>query len=173
MQVERASQYDFAEESGTLSDMNAGKDDGDTLQSGEVGELAKVEIADSGQGIFSEYERLSLGGVPDPQLRTKQARVDGDLQNSTPADVPDGTKVRIRITDKRRSRTFAETRWFDKSEVEAASIENLPVLRWAGWEDATFGGSGRIVVIEVRNPSSSFNASYADSSFEFPFIGAY
>lgn len=173
MQRENANQYQFAEENGTLSDMDAGKDDGDTLQANEVGEIAKVEIGAPDKGVYSEYERLSLGGIPDDQLRTKKARVEGDLQNGSAADVPSGTKVRLRITDKRRSSTFASSRWFDKSEIEAANIENLAVYNWPGWQQAVFGKEGRVVVLEARNPSSSFNISTANSSFEFPFIGAY
>jgi hypothetical protein len=173
MNSEKANDYDFAEETGTLSDMDAGKDDGATIGSGEVGEIAKVEIGETGKGIYSEYERLALGGIPDSQLKTKKSRVDGNLQNASAADVPKSTKVRFRITDKRRSRTYSESRWFDKSELEAGSIENLPLLEWEGWDDAVFGKAGRVLVLEARNPSSSFNIDTSNSDTEFPFIGGY
>lgn len=173
MQVQAAQNYSFAEEIGTLADMDAGKDSGDTLQTNEVGEVAKVEIGAPSKGVYSEYELVSLGGIPDAQLRTKKARVDADLQNGSDADVPASTKMRLRITDKRRSTTYASTRWFDKSEVEASSVENLPVLKWAGWQEAKFAKEGRIIVMEVRNPSSSFNVEESNSTLEFPFIGAY
>lgn len=173
MQAQQARNYSFAEEQATLSDMNAAKDDGDTLQPNEVGEIAAVEIGAPDNGVYSEYELISLGGIPDDQLKTKKSRLDGNLQNESDADVPTSTKVRFRITDKRRSTTYDSTRWFDKSELEAGSVENLPVMEWAGWEDAVFGKEGRVIVIEARNPSTSFNISVSNSSVEFPFIGAY
>lgn len=178
MPRENPRNYDFAEETATLSDMNAGKDDTADLGAGEVGEIASVEISAPGNGVYSEYERIALGGQPDPQLRTKKSRLDGDLQgdqdnDGTIEDVPASTKLRLRITDKRRSKTFSETRWFDKSELEASNVENLPVLPFPGFKKATFGGDGRVIVAEVRNPSSGVSVSVSDSTLEFPFIGAY
>jgi len=173
MQQENAQQFQFAEESGTLTDMSASKDDGDSLAAGEVGEIAQVEIGAPGNGVYSEYQRVSFGGIPDSQLKTKKARVQGDLQNGSDADVPQSTKVRLRLTDKRRSTSYDSTRWIDKSEIETSSIENLALLQWSGWRKAVFGKEGRVIVLEARNPSSSFNVSTSNSSFEFPFIGAY
>lgn len=172
-----AQNYDFEEDRGTLADMNAGKDAGGTIDAGDVGELAEVELGAPDQGVYSEFDVLSLGGIPDAQLQTKQARVDGNLQgdqdgDGTLDDVPAGTKVRLRLTDKRRNKTYDSSRWMDKSEIQAGSIENLPVLKWDGRNGrAEWVGEGRVIVLEGRNASSSFVVSVADSTFEFPFIG--
>jgi hypothetical protein len=163
--------YRFNTEEGYLSDMDAAKDSGDSLSANTVGEIAEVELGETGKGPFSAYGLLALGGFPDDNLRTREGRLEGDLQNGSDADVPSGTRVRIRLTDKNRERTFDKTRWFSKKEVEASNIENLPVIPFPGAKNAEWIQEGRVLVVEAKNPSTSFNMDASNSSLDFPFVG--
>jgi hypothetical protein len=163
--------YQLVTEEGYLSDMNAGKDSGDTLDSNTVGEIAEVELGEQDSGPFSAYYIFALGGFPDSQLKTRQGRVEATLQNGSAAACPDGTRVRVRLTDKNRERTFDKTRWMTKSEVEASNIENLPFLEFDGPKSAEWIKEGRVVLIEAKHPSQQFNMSQSNSSFDFPFVG--
>lgn len=172
MAAEGAGKFDWSQERGAISSMDAGKDDGSSIGGdGTVGELAKVELGDPDHGPFSEFYRLALGGYTDSQLRTKQGRLEANLQNSTPADVPDGTELRVRLTDKQRDHTYAKTRWIGKSEYEASNIENLPIMQFEGFDEAEFIRQGRVVVLEWRNLQQAAAPSLADSTGQFPFIG--
>lgn len=174
MQEENPTEYEFAEEEGSAADMNSATFDGSTtIPSGEVGEIMKVELGAPNNGVFSEYERFALGGIPDSQLRTRKARVEGDLQTNANGDANDADRIRLRIRKKRGGETIAETRWYKKTEVEASNTENLPLLEFDGVDDATWAREGRVLVIEGRNPSSAVDIDFANSTLEFPFVGAY
>lgn len=170
--------YDLSVEEGHLSDMNAAKDDGTDISANTVGEIAEVELGESDAGPFSAYYIAALGGFPDERLQTRQARIEGTLVSDNDADAdgnPDataaGTRVRLRVTDKNRERTFDKTRWYNKSEVEASNIENLPFLKFGSATEADWFKEGRVLVLEAKNPSSSFNIAVANSSLDFPFVG--
>lgn len=174
MTEENPLSYQYAEEEGTAAEMNSGTFDGaTTIPQGEVGELRKVELGDTGQGVFSEYQRLALGGVPDKNTRTRKARVSGNLQTNADADASDSVRIRFRVRKKRGGDTITETRWFRKTELEASNVENLPLLEFEGIDAETWAKEGRMLVIEARNPAGAVDVDYANSTTEFPFVGAY
>jgi hypothetical protein len=166
----KANDYDYQADTFRLANMNDGQEHNTSLSAGRVGELAEVELGTSDQGKFSEYFILGLGGFPDSQLRTKRGRVDGDLQDGGDGDVPASTEVRVRLTDKQRSKTYAQSRWYDVDEVEASNIENLPTLRFPGLDEAEFVREGRVVVVEVR-AQTSFTPHRGNSTLKFPAVG--
>jgi hypothetical protein len=173
MPMENAGNYGFHKDNGYLNQMNEGQDSETALDAGVVGEVAYVELGESGHGNFSEYFRLALGGFPDPQLRTKEGRIHGNIDSDdSGTDSADATEIQIRLVDKQRQSTYASTRWFSKDELEASDIENLPTLRFDGINEETWIREGRIVAVKVRNQQESTTVSQSGSQLVFPFVGA-
>jgi hypothetical protein len=170
---ESASGYQFEEEVGDLASMDSGINDGQQLEAGQVGEIAEVEIGNPGHGAFSSYERFALGGIPDEYEDTDAAKVEGNLQDDTDADVASGTKVRLRLTDKNRSRTIESTKWISKSSIEETDPGKRTALKFEGINRAEWIKEGRIVVLEARNQRGTVTVATANSTFEFPFVGAF
>lgn len=178
MARENAAEYQFEKESGYLAEMEAAKDDGNTLEAGVVGEIAEVEIGGSGAGSFSAYDRIAFGGIPERHRQNGKAKVSGDLQGDQDGDgavedVPEGTQVRLVLTDHQRNRRIDATEWFDKSLIENSDPAKKPTLEFDGVSRADWAKDGRVVVAQVRNQRTSVVVSYGDSNLNFPYIGAY
>lgn len=161
----------YEQRTGHSSNMDNGGAHNTQLAQNEVGELYEVELGQASAGEFSEFFLLALGGFPDSQLRTQQSRVEGNLQTDADADAADTVQARIRLTDKQRDVTYAKTRWYSKTELEASNDENLPVLEFQGFEDAEFIREGRIAVIEVMDPTGTVTLGSDHSRVDFPFVG--
>lgn len=169
----RAAQYTYQKEDGHLASMKAGKDDAKTIQTGQVGEIAEATVGDVERNEFGDYDILALGGIPEPHRRNSAGKIQGDLQNDANSDVAAGTKVRLRLTDRNRSRTFGESQWFKVDDIEQSDPAKNPTLEFDGVEDAEFIGEGRVVVLEAKNARNSFDINVSNSNLEFPFIGGY
>lgn len=169
------SEYGYTKETGDLTEMNAGKDDANNLDAHQVGELAYAEIGDNADGSFAAYDIVALGGIPEPHRRNNVGKAEGDLQgdqddDGTIEDVPDGTQVRIRITDYSHTDTIDESDWFDVNDLEQSDPAKRPTMKFDGLAEAEFASRGRHVVVEVRNKRQTFSASYADSNLSFPYV---
>lgn len=172
-QQEDPSNRQWEEERAYLASFDAGKDDNSSMDAGQVAEIAEVDLGQDQAGIFSEFDRMALGGRPDDQLQTRAGRASGDLQDGGDTDVAAGTNVRIRITDSRRNQTYAKTPWMEASSVEASSIENLPVMQFEGFDEAFFAKEGRVFVFESRNMRQSHTIATTNTNFDFPVVGGY
>jgi hypothetical protein len=175
---ENPSNYSYHKEKMALGMMQAGKDDGVQLDAWTVGELAYAEIGAEGTGSLSGYDRIALGGIPDEYRRNSRGKPSGDIQAGDPdgdgtvEDVKAGAQVRLRLTDYSHTDTIAETEWYDVEDIEAAEPEKRPVMQFDGIDESNWAKEGRHVVVEYRNTDTQSQASFADSSFKSPFIGA-
>lgn len=169
-----AKNFDFDEEQGFLVSMNDGRDAGDTLTKGVPAEMRAVEIGEAGNGVFSEYFYLAFGGFPDSQLKTGSARISGNIQDDADADVPEGTQLRIKLTNKQRDNVIWKSRWYDvDAEIEASNVENRPVLEFSSINNEVWGKEGRVITVELRNNRSTFTVDGSgNSSLQFPLVGA-
>jgi hypothetical protein len=163
--------FDFTKETGDLAEMDAGKDSGVTLEANQVGELAFAEIGDSAHGSFSGYDIVALGGIPEPQRRNGVAKISGDIQNGSSADVPAGTQVRLRLTDYSHTDTIEQSDWFSVEDIELSDPAQQPTMEFSGTGAAEWAKTGRHIVMEVRNKRQSFNADYSNSSAQYPYVG--
>lgn len=178
MARENAQGYEFEPETGYLAEFESGKDDTANLDAGTVGELAEVEIGGQAAGSFAAYDRIALGGIPEQHRQNGKAKVTGDLQgdqddDGTVEDVPEGTQVRLVLTDHQRNRRIDSTEWFAKGLIENSDPAKRPTLKFDGVSRANWAKDGRVIVVQVRNQRTGVSVSYSDSNLNFPYIGAY
>lgn len=176
---ENPERFDFHKETNELNAMQAGKDDSSPVDKFQVAELAYVEIGADGAGSLSGYDRVALGGIPDKRHKTNAGRMSGNIQAGDPdddsniEDVKAGAQIRLRLTDYSHTQTIDESEWYDVEEVERSNVENRPLLKFDGLDNASWAKQGRHFVVEYRNTrSDGTQASYGDSDLSMPFIGA-
>lgn len=168
--------YDYDGDIADLSDMDAGRDAGGTNDPGIPAEMMVAEIGAAGNGVFSDFFVLAFGGNPDPNNPYSGAgKIRGDIQDGTTspgAQVPAGTQLRLRITDRKREKTITKTRWYNVAEEIEGAPENQPPLNFPGVTKADFAREGRYVAVELKHPSQSFTIDDGSNSrLEFPVVG--
>lgn len=173
MAQENPAAYDYEKETGYLASMDAGKDDATSLDARTVGEIAEVEIGGPDNGSFSAYERLALGGIPEPERRNSAGKATANLQDGADADTAAGTQIRLVLTDHNRSRNIAATDWLDKVDLENSDPAKRPTIMFEGVDDANWAKSGRVVVVQARNQRQATTIATSTSNLNFPYIGAY
>lgn len=180
MAEENPAAYEYEKERGYLASMDDGKDQGTDVAARTVAEIAEVEIGGQNAGSFSAYERMALGGIPEPERRNSAGKAQGTLISNNDADADgnpdataDGTQVRLVLTDHNRSRNIATSDWLDKEDIENSDPAKRPTIEFEGVDDASWAKSGRVVVLQARNQRQQFNVATANSNFNFPYIGAF
>lgn len=149
------------------SDFNDGKDNGDTLQAGEVGEIATAEVGEDGQ--LSAYDAVRPGDHMDPTGNSPIGKMYVDLQTSGSSSVADSVELRLVARDKNANRRVPITPWFSHRDL-ANSDPRLrtplpPVVREG---QPFFVKDGRIISLEVKDETSTVEVTRANCTFEFP-----
>jgi len=146
----------------TDADMLAGQNDGSSVSAGNVAELAKAEIGEDGK--LGNIKAVIVGQPPAPNHRTARAKPTTDVQNSTPADVPNGTEVAVVGREKEERGGDKAIQWSDEddfssvSKVDREAVEpRLPVIL-----------EGEMLAVNGRNESTSFTPSFSDSTYRIP-----
>lgn len=161
----------------TQADYTSGKDEGQTLSAGTVGEVATAEIGEDGQ--LASYEAVRLGDNLDPTGNSPKGKLYVDLQGDQDGDgtvesVDSRTQLRWVVRDKNSNRRVPLTRWFphrDLAEADPRLRTPLPPVTRNG--SPFFAKEGRILSLEVKNEATSVVVSLADSTFEVPSRGGY
>lgn len=155
----------------TDNDFVAGRDSGEDLEAGEVGEVARAEVGEDGQ--LSSYDYLRPGDNTDPQDVTR-GRMFMELADDAGDDAEDTLQVRVSMRDKNSNRREPVTRWFTNRDLDRDRPDHRKVLR-----PVTKGGeplfikSGRIISIEVKDDSGVANVDLDESVIELPAMGAF
>jgi len=171
----KASEYSFETELMTTGDFDAGKDNGDTLDSGEVGEIAVAEIGSPDQGSFSSYESVAIGGVPDSQLKSDAGKPFVNLFSGAGNELPDSTQYRFAARDKNSRRSKPLMQWRPLRNADNADPEKRRVLQFSGIDNEDWIHEGRILVVEVRHNSQQITPDFTNGSttFEVDYVGAF
>jgi len=148
------------------ADFTAGKDDGDQLQAGVVGEIATAEVGEDGK--LSSYEAVRPGDRTDGNDPTR-GRIFVALEDGNGNVVSDKVQWRLAVRDKNNNRRIPVTSWYRQRDSNNQRPDHRVALR-----PVTRGGKpffikdGRVLVLEVKNESSTVTVSASDSTVEVP-----
>lgn len=167
-----AANYEFETERTNRSDFDTGKDNTNTLQQGEVGEIANAEIGEAGQGSFSSYASAAIGGFPDPRQQTEAGTVFIEAKDDADADLDPATQVRLIARDKNSNRRNPITKWIPIRGQGVSDPEKRMVLHFEGIDDEDWVHKGRILAVEIRHTGSAITPDFSNWTFEIPYVGA-
>lgn len=153
-------------------DFTAGKDEGDTLAAGSVGEVATAEVTEDGQ--LSSYDAVLVGDELGPTGNSSKGKMFIAFQGDQDGDgtveaVPDDTQFRLVARDKNSNRRIPLTRWFQVRGEDNAD----PRLRTELLPREPAVKNGRIIGVEAKRESGTVVVSLADSTLELPARGGY
>lgn len=140
----------------------------DTSQDGVVADVAKIEVGEDGQ--LGSYDGAAIGGFPDPQRRSSEAKVFLSLLDSAGAAVSDRVQVRLVGMKKTRSGEVALTNWITVRGEDATDPAQRTALRFSGVEAANFVSDGSLIVLQARLPGGSVDVDITQSTVEVPTV---
>lgn len=175
-----ARDYKFESEQATTADFDAGKHNQNTLDAGEVGEIAQAEVGAPNQGSFSAYSSIAKGGVTDPRQVSERGKPYVDLRgedadaDGTQDPLPDNTQYRLIARDKNSRSQTPLTEWRALRNADNNDPEKRNPMEFAGIDDANWVHEGILFIVQVRNPAQSITPFFKASSgtFEIPYVGA-
>lgn len=155
------------------SDFTDGKDAGQSLTAGTVGEIFTAEVGEDGQ--LSGYDAIRLGDRPNGADPAK-GKMYISLTDDAGADLPDDTEVRFRFRDKNSNRNLPASPWFplrdlDQSDPRLRRALTPRMRNGKPW----FIKAGRILVVEAKNESESITVGTLSQphTLEAPARGGY
>lgn len=159
-----AQRLPFKSGSITTSDLSPGPDEGTTVSADFPAEVANVQIGGDNAGNLSDVLAVVVGVPAERFKETTKSKATVDLQNSTPADVPEDTLFwfgkrgrQSRGGPEITSRLLEE----DYSDVPKVNREDLTPKAPGVRED-------QLLTLNAYNPSTSFTVSLSDSSLRVP-----
>lgn len=161
----------------TQADYVAGKDEGQDLPAGTLGEVATAEIGEDGQ--LGSYDAVRLGDNLDPTGNSPKGKIYVELQGDQDGDgtielVDARTQLRWAVRDKNSNRRVPLTRWFPHRDLaESDPRLRTPLPPVTKNNKPFFAKEGRLLVLECKNEATSVNVSLSDSTFEVPSRGGY
>ena len=155
------------------SDFTAAPSEGETIEAGEVEEIARSEVEDDGQ--LSSYDMVQLGGELDPTGNSAKGKIFLELRNSEDEPVDDRTEVRFIGRPKNGNRRKALTEWYtirDLARDDPRQRQPIPPVTNDGGAPMVVP-SGRIIGVEVRNGAESFEVDLDNSTWQLPAQAGY
>lgn len=162
------------------SDFQAGKDEGETIQAGNVAEVATAEVNEDGQ--LASYDAVQVGDRMDATTRSARGKLFVDLRTGNDSDsdgevdqVDKRTEFRLVTRPKNSNRRTPLTRWYSQRNLDRDDPRQripLPPTKNENGKDQLIS-SGRIIAVEVRNSATSTQVSLSDSDFALPSRGGY
>jgi len=155
------------------SDFVSAPAEGETIESGEVEEIARAEVESDGQ--LASYDMIQLGGDLDPTGNSAKGKIFLELRDSDDEPVDDRTEVRFIGRPKNGNRIKALTEWYtirDLARDDPRQRQPIPpVTNNSG--KAMVVPSGRIIGVEVRNGATDFEVYLENSTWQLPAQAGY
>lgn len=156
----------------TQSDFTTGKDEGATVDSGVVAEVATTEIGEDGQ--LSSYDALRLGDNLDATGMSPKGKLFVELRDSADEPVDERTQVRWVARDKNSNRRIPITRWYAHRDLNKDDTrQRTPLQPVTRNNSPFFVKSGRLVTVEVKNQAEDVEVDLSNSTFEVPSRAGY
>ena len=155
------------------SDFVAAPSEGETIQAGEVAEVARSEVEDDGQ--LASYDLVQLGGSLDPTGNSAKGKIFLELRNSADEPVDDRTEVRFIGRPKNGNRRKALTEWYtirDLARDDPRQRQPIPPVKDGQGRDLAVP-SGRIIGVEIRNGATSVEVDLDNSTWQLPAQAGY
>lgn len=171
-----AQQYDFEPISISVSDYAAGKNEGESVGAQEVAEVLEAEISDA-NGVDSQlasYDVVRLGDNMDKTGNSAQGKIYADLRDGGDAAIDARTQIRWCVRPKNGNRRDPLTNWYSLRDLNQDRPDHRIPLAPVTYEGKpAYAQDGRLLVIEARNPATSFTLSRANSVVDVPARGGY
>lgn len=162
--TQQAKRLDYEPAQLTDADLSPGQDEGDTIAADSVAELFAVEVGGDSAGTLKDA-LAAVVGVPGEDFKeTTKSKMTMDIQNSTPADVPQNTYFRLAVRSSKERGGTAITSWFledDYSEVNKVNREDLEPQEPGAREK-------KYLTVQAYNPDTSFSGVLANSTVQIP-----
>lgn len=157
----------------STADFVDGKDEGTTLQPGDIGEVMEAEVGEDGQ--LSSYTFLRLGdSLDEGNQDSARGKLFAQLKDASDTVVDAATEFRFIARPKNGNSRTPLTQFIRLSDANvddpAKRLPFTPVTR--GGRPAVVG-DGRIVAVEVRNPSTAVTIDRSNSQFQLPSRAGY
>jgi len=148
------------------ADFTAGKDNGEQLQAGVVGEVATAEVGDDGK--LSSYEAVRPGDRTDTNDATR-GRIFVELEDGNGNTVSDKVQWRLAVRDKNSNRRIPVTSWYRQRDSNNQRPDHRMALRPVTRSGKPFFiKDGRVIVLEVKNESGTVTVDASASTVEIP-----
>lgn len=157
----------------STADFEDGKDEETTLQPGDIGEVFEMEVGETGQ--LSSYRYLRLGDSLDSGNQdSAQGKLFADLQDASGTTVDDATEFRFVARPKNGNERKALTQFIRLSDAKQSDpTKRLPFTPVTRNGRPAVVGDGRILAVEVRNPSTSVTIDRSNSDMKVPSRAGY
>lgn len=155
------------------SDFIAAPSEGETVEAGEVVEVARSEVEEDGQ--LASYDMVQLGGDLDPTGNSAKGKIFLELRDSADEPVDDRTEVRFIARPKNGNRRRALTEWYtirDLARDDPRQRQPIPPVTNQGGNPMVVG-SGRIIGVEIRNGAESVEVDLDNSTWQLPAQAGY
>lgn len=155
------------------SDFNAAPDEGSSVDSGEVAEIARAEISEDGQ--LASYTTVQLGGDTDPMQFSSEGKMFIDLRDGSDNKVDPRTEVRFIGRPKNGDKRTDLTGWYSLRDLDRDDPRQRVPLDYVTDKQGRpqLVGRGRILAVEIRNGATSVTVSLSNSTIQVPAEAGY
>ena len=154
------------------ADFDDAPDTGNSIPAGEVEEIARAEIGET--GVFSSYDLVRLGDSLGPTTDSAKGKIYVDLRDTNDNAVDNRTEIRFVVRPQNGNRRVALTEFTPVRDLDRDDPRQrlaLPPVSVEG--KPAFAEDGRILAVEVRNPATSVTVSRSNSDMSIPARGGY
>lgn len=155
------------------SDFNAAPAEGESVEAGEVAEIARAEISEDGQ--LSSYTTVQLGGETDPMQLSSEGKMFIDLRDTNDNKIDPRTEVRFIGRPKNGDERTDLTGWYPLRDLDRDDPRQRVPLDYVTDKKGRpqLVGRGRILAIEIRNGATSVTVSLSNSTIQVPAEAGY
>lgn len=148
----------------TENPFSAGRDNDDQLSAGVVGTIATAEVSED--GTLGNYEAVRI--VPSTIFSDPATKPIVDLGDGA-ASVDGRTEFRLGVRKQNeQGATRVLTPWQRIRERDSGtSARDRPHLRASAWARQNYVTAGRILVMQVRHPTSNVTVDLSDANTEW------
>lgn len=146
-------------------------DNGEELDPGQAGRIARCEIGED--GTLSPFDAIRLG-APTSEEDPAQGRLYGMLGDGDGNELPENTQIRLRKRVKNDNIFEPATGWYSLRDLDRDRPDHRRVLKPLEKDGkAWFWKRGREVVLEARNQNESVTVDIEDTAsiLEIPYLG--
>ena len=154
----------------TQADFTNGSDNTSSVSAGTRGEIGELEIGEleiGEDGEASGYDILTIGGRKQ-STNDEGARLYVDLEDSSDTDIQDTAQFRFVGRDKNGNRVRPLTKWMSVRNADNSDPRQRPEVVYRGFQNHTWIPNGKLVVLEVKDESTTVQESLANSELEIP-----
>jgi len=157
----------------SFADFVDGKDEEQTIEPGDVAEVATAEVNEDGQ--LASYDYLRLGdNLDNGNQDSAKGKLFVDLRDASDTELDQRTEFRFIVRPKNSNRRTPLTEFIKLRNANITDPSNrLPFLPVSRNGKPAVIKDGRVLALEVRNAATSVTVDRSSSDADIPARGGY